>query len=163
MAIPRRQAAILGIAGLAAAGGMRDVRAQTSGASLTDAEARALFERFIGAQNAHDAAAVEALLWDSPDFLWITRGTPIWGRNAAMERFRVLFAGTWQLAPDVAQFRVVALGLGAAQFFVPVLFTIGPAGQPAQPMRFLMNQTLRRVGDGTWRIASILPIPLPQS
>jgi hypothetical protein len=42
-----------------------------------------------------------------------------------------------------------------------VLFTIGAAGQPAQPARFLMNQTLRREGDVAWRVASILPIPLP--
>ncbi len=162
MTIQRRHGAILGVAALAAAGG-RGARAQTTGAGPADAEARALFERFVAAQNAHDAAAVEALLWDSPDFLWITRGTPIWGRTAAMERFRALYAGTWRLEPDMAQFRAAALGPGAAQLFVPVLFTIGAAGQAAQPTRFLMNQTLRREGDGTWRVASILPIPLPPS
>ena len=97
-------------------------------ADLQD-EARALFERFVAAQNAHDADAVEATLWDSPDFLWITRGTPIWGRAAAMERFRALYRGTWRLEPDMAQFRAVALGDGAAQIFVPVLFTIGAPGQ----------------------------------
>ncbi len=62
----------------------------------------------------------------------------------------------------MAQFRAVALDPGAAQIFVPVLFTIGAASQPAQPARFLMNQTLRREGDA-WRVASILPIPLPPS
>ena len=103
MTIQRRHGAILGVAALAVAGG-RGARAQTTGAGPADAEARALFERFIAAQNAHDAAAVEALLWDSPDFLWITRGTPIWGRTAAMERFRALYAGTWRLEPDMAQF-----------------------------------------------------------
>jgi ketosteroid isomerase-like protein len=125
-------------------------------------EARALFERFVAAQNAHDAEAVEATLSDTPDFLWITRGTAIWGRAAAMERFRALYRGTWRLEPDMAQFRAVALGSGAAQIFVPVLFTIGAAGQTAQPTRFLLNQTLRREGDA-WRVASILPVPLPPS
>jgi len=120
-----------------------------------------LLERFVAAQNAHDAAAVEALLWDSADFLWITRGQAIWGRTAAMERFRALYAGTWRLEPEMAQFRAVALGAEAGQLFVPMLFTIGAAGRPAQPSRFLMNQTLRRGGDGAWRVASILPIPLP--
>ncbi len=113
-------------------------------------DARALFERFVAAQNAHDAAGVEAMLWDSPNFLWITRGTPIWGRAAAMDRFRALYHGTWNLAPEMAQFRVTALSETAAQLFVPVLFMIGAAGQQAQPTRFLMNQTLLRVGDG-WR------------
>ena len=50
----------------------------------------------------------------------------------------------------------------ARRLFLPVLFTIGTAGQPAQPTRFLLNQTLRREGDA-WLIASILPIPLPPS
>jgi uncharacterized protein (TIGR02246 family) len=161
MAITRRPATVLGLAALSAAFAPPTL-AQTAGAAPVEAEVRALFERFIAAQNAHDAAAVEALLWNSPDFLWITRGTPIWGRAAAMERFRALYAGTWRLEPDMAQFRVVALDPGAAQVFVPVLFTIGAAGQPAQPARFLMNQTLRREGDA-WRVASILPIPLPPS
>jgi hypothetical protein len=57
----------------------------------------------------------------------------------------------------MAQFRAAMLGETAAQLFVPIMFVIGPAGQPAQPTRFLMNQTLLRVGAG-WRIASILPI-----
>ena len=163
MTIQRRHGAILGVAALGAAAGGRGAHAQTTGAVPADAEARSLFERFVAAQNAHDAAAVEALLWNSPDFLWITRGTPIWGRAAAMERFRALYAGTWRLEPDMAQFRAAALGPGAAQLFVPVLFTIGAAGQAAQPTRFLMNQTLRREGDGVWCVASLLPIPLPPS
>jgi hypothetical protein len=138
----------------------------TGGLGITPARAgpeddvRSLFERFVAAQNAHDAAAVEATLWESPNLLWITRGTPVWGRAAAMERFRALYQGTWNLAPDMAQFRVAMLGETAAQAFVPIMFMIGPAGQPAQPTRFLMNQTLLRVG-GDWRIASILPIPAP--
>jgi ketosteroid isomerase-like protein len=131
----------------------------TRAAELQD-DARAVFERFVAAQNAHDASAVEAMLLDSPEFLWVTRGTAIWGRAAAMDRFRALYLGTWNLVPDMAQFRAASLGDDAAQLFAPVLFTIGAPGQPGQPTRFLLNQTLRRIGDG-WRIASILPIPAP--
>lgn len=158
VAIVRRSGLIIGLAALAVQAFGRRALAKTDGS----AQAQALFERFVAAQNAHDPAAVEALLWNSPDFLWITRGVPVWGREAAMERFRALYRGTWRLDPDMAQFRAVTLGTGTAQLFVPVLFTIGPAGQPAQPTRFLLNQTLRREGD-TWLIASILPIPLPPS
>jgi hypothetical protein len=158
MTIMRRTGIIMGLAAVASTLFGRHAPAQPAGS----AEARALFERFVVAQNAHDAAAVEALLQDSPDFLWITRGTAIWGRGAAMERFRALYAGTWRLEPDMGQFRAIDLGAGAAQLYVPVLFTIGAAGQPAQPARFLVNLTLRRDGD-VWRIASILPIPLPPS
>jgi hypothetical protein len=158
VAIMRRSGTIIGLAALAVQAFGRRALAQTDGS----AQAQALFERFVAAQNAHDPAAVEALLWNSPDFLWITRGVAVWGREAAMERFRALYRGTWRLEPDMAQFRAVTLGIGTAQLFVPVLFTIGPAGQPAQPTRFLLNQTLRREGDA-WLIASILPIPLPPS
>ncbi|HEY4433446.1 MAG TPA: hypothetical protein VGM99_03505, partial [Candidatus Cybelea sp.] len=38
------------------------------------------FNAFVTAQNAHDINAVKATLWDSPSFLWITRGTPVLGR-----------------------------------------------------------------------------------
>ena len=52
------------------------------------------------------------------------------------------------------------LGPDTAQVFVPIVFTIGAAGQPAQPTRFLMNQVLVKTAEG-WRVSSILPIPAP--
>jgi hypothetical protein len=54
-------------------------------------EVRATFDRFVAAQNAHDVKAVESLLLGSPDFLWITRGTPVWGHDAALKRFTALY------------------------------------------------------------------------
>jgi ketosteroid isomerase-like protein len=123
-------------------------------------EVRATFEAFVAAQNAHDLKAVEALLSDSPNFLWITRGTPVWGRAEAMKRFQSLYLGTWRLEPDYKDFKVVLREPTVAQLFVPVLFSIGPAGQAPEDTRFLMNQTLVR-GESGWRIASILPIPVP--
>ena len=62
-------------------------------------EVRAAFDRFVAAQNAHDVKAVESLLLDSPNFLWITRGTPVWGAGAAVNRFAALYQGTWRLRP----------------------------------------------------------------
>ncbi len=41
---------------------------------------RTLFDRFVAAQNAHDLSAVRGLLWNSARFLWVARGTLIWGR-----------------------------------------------------------------------------------
>ena len=123
-------------------------------------EVKATFDSFVVAQNAHDIAAVRDLLLDSPNFLWITRGTPVWGRDAALKRFETLYQGTWKLSPDTAGLKVIILGDTTAQLFVPIMFNIGPAGQPAPDTPFLMNQTLVRSGAG-WRIASILPIPLP--
>jgi len=129
-------------------------------AAGTEDDVRAAFDRFVAAQNDHDIRAVNNLLLDSPDFLWITRGTPLWGREAALKRFAALYEGTWHLSPDTVAMKVTMLGENAAQLFVPVLFSIGAAGQPAQPARFLMNQVLVKTSNG-WRVSSILPIPAP--
>ena len=123
-------------------------------------EVRATFERFVTAQNAHDLKAVESLLLSSPSFLWITRGAAIWGHEAALKRFASLYEGTWRLEPDAPGLKVTMLGDRAAQIYVPILFTIGAAGQPAQPTRFLMNMVLVTTPAG-WRVSSILPIPAP--
>jgi hypothetical protein len=133
----------------------------TNAASGTpEDEVRATFERFVAAQNAHDVNAVESLLLNSPDFLWITRGTPVWGPDPALKRFAALYEGTWRLDPEASSLKMTMLGNGAAQLYVPIMFTIGAAGQPAQPTRFLMNLILVKTPGG-WKVSSILPIPAP--
>ena len=123
-------------------------------------EVRAGFERFVVAQNAHDSAAVRELLLDSPTFLWVTRGTPIWGREAALKRFEVLYQGTWKLTPDNSGMKVTLLSDTTALLYVPIMFNIGAPGQPAADALFLMNQTWVK-GPSGWRIATVLPIPVP--
>ena len=123
-------------------------------------EVRAAFQQFVTAQNAHDVKAVEGLLLASPDFLWITRGAPIWGKDAALQRFAALYQGTWRLDPDTAGLKIIMLGDGAAQVYIPITFAIGPAGQPAQQTKFLMNQVLIKTAAG-WKVSSILPVPAP--
>jgi ketosteroid isomerase-like protein len=123
-------------------------------------EVRATFDRFVATQNAHDVKAVESLLLASPDFLWITRGMPVWGPEAAIKRFTVLYEGTWKLDPEFANLKVIMIGDSVAQIYVPMIFTIGAPGQPPQPTRFLMNQLLVKTPSG-WKVSSILPIPAP--
>ena len=123
-------------------------------------EVQGVFERFVVAQNAHDVRAVGALLLDAPHFLWITRGAPIWGHEAALKRFEALYQGTWRLEPDMSALRVMMLGDTSAQVYVPIVFTIGAPGQAAQTTRFLMNQVLVKTS-GEWRVSSILPILVP--
>src|SRR6476646_2000375 len=96
-----------------------------------DDDVKATFDRFVAAQNAHDVSAVRELLLDSPNFLWITRGAPIWGRDAALKRFETLYQGTWKLSPDSANLKAVLVSDMAAQIYVPITFNIGPPGQPA--------------------------------
>jgi uncharacterized protein (TIGR02246 family) len=124
-------------------------------------EVKALFTKFVAAQNAHDLKVVGELLQDSPNFLWVTRGTPVWGRDAALKRFEALYQGTWSLDPKSEELKVIELQPGVAQLYVPITFMIAPAGQTAQPMRFLMNQVLVKTTDG-WKVSSIVPVPAPQ-
>jgi uncharacterized protein (TIGR02246 family) len=124
-------------------------------------EVRSLFAKFVAAQNAHDLKAVGELLQDSPQFLWITRGTAIWGRDAALKRFEALYQGTWSLDPKMDELKVSELQPGVVQLYVPMTFMISPAGQTAQPTHFLMNQVVVKTADG-WKVSSILPIPAPQ-
>jgi ketosteroid isomerase-like protein len=131
-----------------------------SAVAASEDEVRAAFQQFVTAQNAHDVKAVEALLLPSPDFLWITRGAAIWGRDAALQRFAALYRGTWHLDPETAGMKIVMLGDVAAQIYIPITFAVGAAGQPAQQTKFLMNQVLVKTPAG-WKVSSILPIPAP--
>ena len=124
-------------------------------------EVRAQFDRFVAAQNAHDIKALGDLLLDSPNFLWITRGTPIWGREAALMRFETLYKGTWMLDPRKEELKITMFRDDVAQLFVPIMFSIGAAGESVQPARFLMNQLIVKTPSG-WKTANILAIPAPQ-
>ena len=132
----------------------------TDASAAGEDEVRAVFDQFVKAQNGHDVAAVRELLLDSPHFLWVTRGAPVWGREAALKRFESLYQGTWRLAPDMSSLKTVLVSETTAQLYIPITFNIGPPGQPAPDTPFLMNQTLVKTAAG-WRIANILPIPLP--
>jgi hypothetical protein len=125
-----------------------------------DDEIRAAFDKFVEIQNAHDARELRGLLADSPQFLWITRGNVIWGKEAAMQRFTKLYEGTWKLEPEPGALRVVSLGDEVAELHVPVVFTAGAAGQPPQSTRMFLNQVLVKSG-GTWRVMSIFPVAAP--
>jgi hypothetical protein len=82
------------------------------------------------------------------------------GREAALKRFEALYQGTWSLDPKTDELKILELQPGVAQLYVPITFMIAPAGQTAQPARFLMNQTLVKTPEG-WKVSSILPIPVP--
>ena len=136
MPLALRTASLAALIGLAL---LLGATARHPALAASEDEVRATFERYVAAHNAHDEKALAALLLDLPDFLWITRGTAVWGHDPAMKRFAGLFQGTWQLAPDPSGLKVTIIGEGVAQLFVPIVFTIGNAGQPAQTTTFLMN------------------------
>ena len=83
------------------------------------------------------------------------------GTGRSTEAFRSTLSGHLSLEPKNDELRVIEVHPNVVHIFVPITFMIAPAGQTAQPTRFLMNQVVVRMGDG-WKIASILPIPAPQ-
>ena len=129
-------------------------------AASTEDDVRAAFDRFVHVQNAHDTPALASLLAESPQFLWITRGNVIWGRDAALQRFAKLHEGTWKLEPELASLRVVPMSETVAQLHVPVTFTTGASGETPQRTRVFLNQVLVKSA-GHWRVVSIFPIPAP--
>lgn len=127
--------------------------------AASEDDVQVVFDQFVKAQNSHDIAGVRELLLDSPNFLWVTRGAPVWGREAALKRFESLYEGTWKLSPDMPNLKTVLVSETTAQLYVPITFNIGAPRQPAPDTLFLMNQTFVKTSAG-WRIANILPIPL---
>jgi hypothetical protein len=126
-------------------------------AATNEAEAWALFTKFVAAQNAHSVSGVKAMLWDSPGTLLLARGVEIRGPGAVADRFKEYYEGTWHVEPDMSQFHVTSISKDVMQFVVPVVFTRGLPGQPSRDNNFLVTQTLVHDANG-WHIASIISI-----
>ena len=126
-------------------------------AAANDAEARTIFEKFIAAQNAHDADAVKAMLLNSPGTLLFARNIETHGRDEVAARFKTYYEGTWHLEPDMSKFRVAVISNEVLQILVPIVFTRGLPGKPPQQNTFLISQTYVQDANG-WHVASILPI-----
>lgn len=144
------RAAFLAVMIVAAFGG--PVRAADN-----ESEARALFTKFVAAQNAHNAGDVRAMLWNSPRMLWFTRGVEVRGADAVADRMKEYYEGTWHLEPDMSKFEVTAVSDDVVQILVPIVFTRGLPGKPPQDNMFLIGQTLVRSAGG-WHFAAIMPI-----
>ena len=126
-------------------------------AATNEAEARALFTKFVAAQNAHSVDDVKSMLWNSPGTLLLARGVEIRGPAAVADRFKEYYEGTWHVEPDMSQFHVASISKDVMQFVVPVVFTRGLPGQPSQDTNSLITQTLVHDANG-WHVASIISV-----
>jgi len=113
-------------------------------------EVKALFAKFIAGD----------ILQDSSQFLWITRGVALWGRDAALKRYEENYQGTWRLEPQFDEVQVTEIAPSVVRVLAPSVFTIAPAGQVAQPRRFLLTQVYVKTADG-WKLSTLLPFPTP--
>jgi ketosteroid isomerase-like protein len=130
------------------------------------AEIRALFQRQAAGETAHDIQVIDAVLArvpaGQPDPVnFVARAYRFWGREAVLDHFRTIFAGTWTFEPDQDAIRVMPLGPDTAHIYAPVRITVGAAGQQAATYQFLINEFAIRTPDG-WRISAIVPVAAQQ-
>ena len=131
-------------------------------ASTMEEEVRAVFDKYIATQNAHDLKGMRSLLADSPDVLWISRGKPIWGREAALKTLEERYKGTWKIDVDKKELRVISVSRRVAQVYAPTELSVGEPGAEPARNRLYINLVMVKKPDG-WQIVSILPIlVLPQ-
>jgi uncharacterized protein (TIGR02246 family) len=122
----------------------------------TPTEVRALYQQFVSAQNAGDLQKVRALLVDTADFLWVTDGMAVWGRDVAVERMSLFQKSEiWRVEPGLDQSRTVALGADAAIFHLPLVLVIGSSSPGPARLKFLVEVVCRKTPEG-WRIAALL-------
>ena len=129
-------------------------------AATMEDEVRAVFDKYIATQNAHDLKSMRILLADSPDFLWISRGKPIWGREAALKALEERYKGTWHIDPDKKELRVISVSRRVAQVYAPTQLTVGDPGVEPAKNRVYINLVMVKKPEG-WQIVSILPILVP--
>jgi uncharacterized protein (TIGR02246 family) len=126
-------------------------------ASTMEEEVRAVFDKYIATQNAHDLKGMRSLLADSPDLLWISRGKPIWGREAALKTLEERYKGTWKIEVDKKELRVISVSRRVAQVYAQTQLSAGEPGAEPARNRLYINLVMVKKPEG-WQIVSILPI-----
>lgn len=113
-----------------------------------------LYRDFVSAQNAHDLKGVRRLLSDSPDFLWVSDGKPVWGADAMVRRMSTFQASdVWRVEPALDRARAVSLSSDVAFLHLPLVLEIG-ARASTDRLRFLVGMVAKRTPAG-WRIAAL--------
>lgn len=129
--------------------------ASAIGANPKD-DPRATLSRFIAAHNARDLRAVANVLSDSVDFLWITPGEVVRGRDAAIRHFRDVFRHRPRIDVDWPTLESVGLDISTVEIFVN-----GTVSFAAAPQRVRISVTLIDTARG-WRLRAFVVDDLPR-
>ncbi len=129
-------------------------------AATMEDEVRAVFDKYIAIQNAHDLKSMRGLLADSPDLLWISRGKPVWGREAALKSLEERYKGTWRIDVDRKELRIISVSRRVAQVYAQTQLSVGDPGVEPTRNRVYINLVMVKKPEG-WQIVSILPILVP--
>src|SRR5207247_8124737 len=126
-------------------------------AATMEDEVRAVFDKYIAVQNAHDLKSMRSLLADSPDLLWISRGKPVWGREAALKSLEERYRGTWRIDVDRKELRIISVSRRVAQVYAPTQLTVGDPGVDPSKTRLYINLVMCNKPEGV-QIVLIWPI-----
>lgn len=142
---------------------MIDEHNATSVSAADIEEIRNLFLRQAAGENAHDIEVIESVLANSPPgqpdpVNFVARAYRFWGREAVVDHFRTIFAGTWRFEPEEDAIRILPLGPDLAHIYAPTRITAGAPGREAANYAFLVNEFAIRTAEG-WRISTIIPVP----
>jgi ketosteroid isomerase-like protein len=120
----------------------------------TRTDVLALYNAFAAAQNVRDPVRIKAVLLDSPDFLWVSDGKSVWGREALLERMsRFQTLEVWRVEPLLDRARVVEVSADVAYINMPLDLHLGTKSAPTVT-RFLVSILCRKTPEG-WRIAAL--------
>ena len=118
-------------------------------------EVRAVYARFLAAQNARDLERVRAVLLDSPRFLWVSDGRSVWGPDATLARMASFQkAPVWRALPDLERAVAVEVDARAAYLHLPLVLVIGPEANPDR-LRFLVSVLGVETPAAGWKIAAL--------
>jgi hypothetical protein len=128
-----------------------------------DAALHTAYKDLIDAENRHDLSAVEKLVWNSQDTLFVAKA-PVgwkgyWGKSDVMQHFHDLYQTHFRIDPDYVSEKVVHLTPDVAETYVPVNITAVYGGFP-KPALFIMVLLWVRSDEG-WKMATDIPIPVP--
>jgi hypothetical protein len=134
----------------------------------TREDLRVLYKQLIDAENRHDIDAVRPLLWKSPSMLFVAKTATaaggnwagFWGTEVVLQHFHDLYQGTFVMSPDYSKERVAGLSPDVAETYVPLLISVGYAGQTPVPKPFLMIVEWVRTPGG-WKMATDVALPIP--
>ena len=110
---------------------------------------------FAAAQNARDLERVGAFFVDGPQFLWVSDGRSVWGREATLKRMgRFQGADHWKVLPGLDDAEIIMLSPTSGILHMPLILEIGKAASP-NSLKFLVSIVFQQV-EGDWKIASLL-------
>lgn len=119
----------------------------------------ATFARFIAGQNAHDAAAVAAVLVNSPEFVLARAADGLaTGTAAAMSAFQSDWRGPWIVEPQPNATHVADIASDVVVLATPLTITQRGADGKTAARSVTWSGVLVRTSAG-WRIASIFIVP----